>query len=484
MVTTGYLERDVAANGLKLHYQEWGSPAAPPIIMLHGFGVSGHMFDEFAERMQDRYHLIALDQRGHGDSEWASDGDYSRSAFIADLEAFRDALGIERFVLMGHSMGGLNAVSYAVSHPGRVRALILVDVGPESAKDGVDNIVRFTRGPDELEFEEFVEMAHRFNQRRTLENIRERMRHRLKPIENGKYTWKFDRRFRQQESGLRIGSELTNDEMWNLFRNVGVPTLLVRGAESDVLSQDVAVRAAREMQRTRLEVVPGAGHSVPGDNPEDFTAAVRQFLGDLDRGAFEPVSAAEPPPLDQLMEEHSSARRRGLPLGSLILAGAGTVLALAGAGYLLKRRRDLRKRNTGLRRRARSTVEHLPAVTVPGVDLDLARRRAGELVGELSVVGRDGVARARKTIKEVDVERARHAALDLAHALGVSAHATPAAVRAAAGAIDRKQLQKRGSRAIGIGRTAGGTALTLARMGTHLFARRKRHRKTRRVLWS
>src|SRR6185437_5190715 len=205
----------------------------------------------------------------------------------------------------------LNAVSYTVSHGGHVRALILVDVGPESAKEGVDNIVRFTRGPDELEFEEFVEMAHRFNPRRTMENIRERMRHRLKQMDNGKYTWKFDARFRQQDNGLRIGSQLSNDETWQLFRQVAVPTLLVRGGESDVLSQEVAERATREMQRTQLVVVPGAGHSVPGDNPADFTDAVKDFLNAIEERQFQPAASTEPPPLTQLMEEHAAASRRG-----------------------------------------------------------------------------------------------------------------------------------------------------------------------------
>ena len=355
MVTTSYLERDVPANGLKLHYQEWGSPSAPPVIMLHGFGVSGHMFDEFAERMQDRYHLIALDQRGHGDSDWAADGDYTRQSFVDDLEAFREALDIERFVLIGHSMGGLNAVAYTNTHPQRVRALILVDVGPESAKEGVDNIVRFTRGPDELEFEEFVELAHRFNQRRTIENIRERMSHRLKPLESGKYTWKFDNRFRQQDSGLRIGSELSNDESWNLFRGVVAPTLLVRGAESDVLSPGCrrpgdprnAAHASRRGARRRPQR--------PWRQPGRLHGRRRGVPADLDRGAFAPVSAAEPPPLlDQLMEEHAAARKRGLPLGSLVIAGIGVVLALAGTGYVLKRRNDQKKRKVSARARDRA----------------------------------------------------------------------------------------------------------------------------------
>ncbi|MCA9844456.1 MAG: alpha/beta hydrolase, partial [Dehalococcoidia bacterium] len=193
MVTaTSYQEKTASVGSLTLNYQEWGESTGPAVLMLHGFGVSGHMFDEFAERAAGKFRLIALDQRGHGDSDWSEDGDYSREAFVSDVEGFRQALGLDSFILVGHSMGGLNAVAYTAQHPSRVRALVLVDVGPESAREGVENIVRFTRGPDMLEFDEFVEMAHRFNPRRSLENIRDRMRHRLKEAENGKWTWKFD----------------------------------------------------------------------------------------------------------------------------------------------------------------------------------------------------------------------------------------------------------------------------------------------------
>ncbi|MFN0093998.1 MAG: alpha/beta fold hydrolase [Dehalococcoidia bacterium] len=331
MATATYSDRDITVRGLKLHYQEWGDPSLPPLLMLHGFGVDGHMFDEFAERMKDRFHLVALHQRGHGDSDWATDGDYSRDAFAADVDAFRDALGLDQFVLMGHSMGGMNSVTYTVAHPEHVRALILVDVGPEAAREGVENIMRFTQGPDDLEFEEFVQMAHHFNPHRAIENIRERMRHRLKPTENGKWTWKFDKRFRQKDSGIRIGSDLTNDQMWDLYRGVKPPTLLIRGGRSDVLTQEVADRAQREMQRARVVLVPDAGHSVPGDNPDGFTAVVETFLEDLDRGAFEPEVEVSLPPLAELVTENDrAAARRGPSTKTLVLVGAGAALAVAG----------------------------------------------------------------------------------------------------------------------------------------------------------
>ena len=458
MVTTGYLERDLEIGSLKLHYQEWGSPSSPTVLMVHGFGVSGHMFDEFAERMQDRYHLIALDQRGHGDSEWSADGDYSREAFVADIEGFAGALSLDRFVLMGHSMGGLNAVSYTVKNPERVRALILVDVGPEAAKEGVDNIVRFTRGPDELEFEEFVEMAHRFNPRRTLDNIRERMRHRLKQTEGGKWTWKFDKRFRDARDGLRVGSELSNDETWQLFRGIRVPTLLVRGAESDVLTPEVAERVVAEMPRARLSVVARAGHSVPGDNPDDFTAMVREFLADVDGGKFAPVSASEPPPLDALMEEHEvRAQRRGIPILALILVGVTAVLALAGVSFALKKRHDSKSRARA-HRQALNVTSRLKSV-----DIDRARLRAADTASTLAGVGKSGVARAKHSLESVDLERARESAHDLLAALGETARHAPATARTVAPLkVDRKKLRKRAKSTARRGKSGAMTAFELA----------------------
>lgn len=487
MVTAGYLERSVAVGNLKLSYQEWGNPEGQPIIMLHGFGVSGHMFDEFADLMQDRFRLLALDQRGHGDSDWSEEGDYTRDAFVEDLEGFRAQLGIDRFILIGHSMGGLNAVTYANRYAQHVRALVLVDVGPESAKEGVDNIMRFTRGPDELEFEEFVEMAHRFNQRRTLENIRERMRHRLKPTESGKWTWKFDKRFRQPDSGLRVGGQGASDDSWALFRGLRVPVLLIRGGESDVLSQAVAERATTEMRNARLVVVPGAGHSVPGDNPDAFTEAVREFLGDLETGGLGHSAGSAPPPLEQLVEEHSAASRRGASLIVLIAAGAAAVIALATAGVIVKKASNSKKQRQEqqqlqqqqqrtFRGRASTAAQHVPGLHSP--EVELARERAAEVVARLGVVGAQGARRARKTLSEVDVEHARAAAQEALALLSESGRQAPAALRGAVERVERQRTRKRPSRARTIVRGAG--SLTLATAGR--LAGRKPAPKPRRRL--
>ncbi len=470
MVTTGYLEHDVFARDMKFHFQEWGNPSAPTIIMLHGFGVSGHMFDEFAERIQDRYHLLALDQRGHGDTDWSPEGDYSRDAFVNDLEGFREALGIGRFILIGHSMGGLTAATYTVRNPGIVRALVLVDVGPEASHEGVENIQRFTRGPDELEFEEFVEMAHRFNQRRSLENIRERMRHRLKQTDSGKWTWKFDKRFREAPADLRIGSQLSNDEMWQLFRQIEAPTLLVRGAESDVLSPAVAERAVSEMHRARLVTVAGAGHSVPGDNPDDFTAAVTEFLGDLEMGRFEPTSAAEPPPLSTRMEEEEATRGRGSFLTMAVLAGSGAVALLLGTAAV---RSAMAKR-----RRRRALPAFPPALNA---DIERVRRRAVELANELNSLGQSGLSRARTSLRDVELDRARESARDLVHSLGdATVMVRDAASRIDAGEMRDTVTSKRNRQR---GRAFGGLAMRLAMHAAPAIITKRARRRRSWAAW-
>ncbi len=431
-----YTDNQVRVRDVTLHYQEWGDSSAPPVLMVHGFGVSGHMFDEFAARAQGMYRLIAIDQRGHGDSDWAPDGDYSRDAFVADLEAFREALSIENFVLIGHSMGGMNSAFYAANHPDRVKSLVLVDVGPEAAKEGVDNIMRFTRGPDELDFNEFVENALRFNPRRTRENIEERMRHRLKEMPSGKWTWKFDKRFREQDSGLRIGSQATNEETWDVFKSIQCPVLLVRGEQSDVLKSDVADRCVSEMKECALVTVAGAGHSVPGDNPDGFTEPVLEFIertlhtAEAEVPTGSDVAVEDGPTLDELVQSHRSGGR-ARP-GAFALLGVLAVGAVAVGAIALSRKKKPTKREAAV-----AAVESHR----PHVDIDDARERAVRLAGELSYMAKDQAGRARHRLQEIEVNQARDNALEIAHILGRTSRQAPVALKSVA--TNSRQLAAR-----------------------------------------
>ncbi|MCE2487804.1 MAG: alpha/beta hydrolase, partial [Desulfurellaceae bacterium] len=252
------------------HYLDWGTAGKPPFVLLHGGAQTAHSWDDFAPVVRTDYHVYALDQRGHGDSGWAADGDYTRHTQADDVAAFVADRGLAPHLLAGLSMGGINAISYTARYPERVRALVVVDVGPEIEHKGQENIQGFV-GIDALDsFEAFVERAHRFNPRRSLDNLRQRLSHNLKPLPN---------QTRRGSGSLR--SSLKPEELWQDVGTIRCPTLIVRGGESDILSPAAATRLQAAIPDSRLSVVPGAGHSVMGDNPDGFAAAVQAFLQTL-----------------------------------------------------------------------------------------------------------------------------------------------------------------------------------------------------------
>ncbi len=269
-------DRQVRARGMNFHYVEWGEPSHPPLLCLHGITQTAHSWDEVAAALSRDYRVLCFDQRGHGDSDWASDGDYTRQTQAADLDALTDALAVSPFILAGMSMGGINAITFAARHPEKIRALIIVDVSPEVQVRGVESIRSFIQAADELDsFEAFVERAHQFNPRRSLDNIRSRLSHNLKRLPNGKWTWKYDRVLRSGERGFQASALLN---LWDDVHAIGCPTLLIKGAESDILSAESAAKLQAAIPGSRLVVVPGAGHSVMGDNPAGFVAAAQDFL--------------------------------------------------------------------------------------------------------------------------------------------------------------------------------------------------------------
>ena len=128
------VDRFVKANGLNLHYLEWGNPDLPTIVMLHGISQQAHSWDFISLPLSVDYHVLALDQRGHGDTDWSPDGDYSTDIYVKDVDGFINALGLRNFHLMGHSMGGRNSLAWASGRPGTLRSLTIVDTGPRNAK--------------------------------------------------------------------------------------------------------------------------------------------------------------------------------------------------------------------------------------------------------------------------------------------------------------------------------------------------------------
>jgi pimeloyl-ACP methyl ester carboxylesterase len=259
-------------NGLRFHYLDWGTAGRPPMLLLHGGAQTAHSWDEVAPDLAKDHHVLALDQRGHGDTEWAASGSYRRSDFVADVRAFLDARGVTAGTIIGLSMGGINAIGFTAANPSRVRGLVVVDVAPTVAPAGASAIRNQLAQRDFATFSEAVDHAHKFNPRRTRENIVERLRHGMRPTDDGKWVYKFDPAI---GSG---GLAATIEQTWEDVRRIRCPTLLIRGAESAILAAETADRFVRELPGTQTAEVPRAGHSVMGDNPEGFLAAVRPFL--------------------------------------------------------------------------------------------------------------------------------------------------------------------------------------------------------------
>lgn len=269
------VDKFAPANEIRLHYLDWGNHEKPKMLLLHGGAQTAHSWDFFALAMRSQFSVVALDQRGHGDSGWSPVGDYSTTAHIADIDAFTDAIGFDQFYLVGLSMGGRNSYGFAARHPNKVRALVVVDVGPETEKRGTDHIKEFLQDTEVFEsFDWLVERVKRYNPRRPEEQIRGSLQNNLKQMEDGRWTWKHDRR---KGIAQRKGGEFTEDA-WGDVSQIQCPTLIVRGADSDVFSSKTANRMLDSISDAQLVEVPKAGHLVQGDNPLGFEKVVRAFL--------------------------------------------------------------------------------------------------------------------------------------------------------------------------------------------------------------
>lgn len=286
--------RTLAGDGLDIHLLEW-SQEGTPLLFLHGFSNEAHVWDEAAAAVAPYYRTLAMDLRGHGDSGRDPEGRYDYDFHVADVEAVLAALGIERFVLVGHSLGGRIAMRFAGRHPSRLAGLVIVDSAPElDARGTVRITVDLQRGgasggdgisfASEAEYRAVLARAYPAVRQSVLERM---ARHMLRRRDDGRFEPKLDPqwfRLRREadETAMREREERLGREMWDALANVPCPTLVVRGAASDVMSPEVADRMVDEvLQHGRLAIVPRAGHSVMLDNPEGFRDALTSFvLGD------------------------------------------------------------------------------------------------------------------------------------------------------------------------------------------------------------
>ncbi|HVV29697.1 MAG TPA: alpha/beta hydrolase [Mycobacteriales bacterium] len=252
------------------------------VILLHGGGQTRHSWHRAGPRLAAAgWNAVSVDQRGHGDSEWAPGQDYSIDAMEEDLLAVIDQVGGPPPVLVGASMGGSVSLLTTSNHPDLVRALVLVDIVPRIEPAGVARITGFMRGhPDGFaNLDEVAAAVHAYNPHRSRPATPDGLRKNVRQHEDGRWYWHWDPAFLSGGTEPRRG--VPRGRMLNAARNITVPTLLVRGKQSDIVS-DEGVRELLELvPGARYVDISGAGHMVAGDDNDVFSSAVLDFLTEL-----------------------------------------------------------------------------------------------------------------------------------------------------------------------------------------------------------
>jgi esterase len=256
-------------NGLRLRCLDWGTAGKPPVLLLHGLAVFAHAWDHNSAALCPDLHIVALDQRGHGDSDRGPCAEYRTETYAADIIGIADALGWQRFSMVGQSMGGHNAMYVAAMHPERVERLVISDMEPVMRLDLIAYMREADGLPEYDSIEEVIAEAAARNPRPTAELQRQRAEHTVKRLPNGRLTPKYDVNAPKCWAAL---------DLWSDLARITCPTLLVRGAESPVLRPEIARRMVDSIADCQFVEIKGAGHSIGLDNPADFDSAVGNFL--------------------------------------------------------------------------------------------------------------------------------------------------------------------------------------------------------------
>ncbi|MFG3280529.1 alpha/beta fold hydrolase [Streptomyces sp. NPDC048111] len=257
-------------GGCRLHVRDWGGPG-PAVLLLHGGALSAHTWDFVCLGLRDAARLVALDLRGHGDSDWSDD--YRIATMAEDVVAVAGHLGLDRVRLVGMSLGGVVAAHVAAAHPGLVERLVLVDVAPGVDFGSTGRARAFMAGLEPAaSLDAVVDAALRVSPRADRGTLTYRMSTLFRPGPGGMWVPKGDPRPPDFPAILaaieRLGAQLT-----------ALPVLLVRGGRSRVLPQATAERFVQHLPDARLAVVPDAGHIVQEDNPAALTEVLRAFVG-------------------------------------------------------------------------------------------------------------------------------------------------------------------------------------------------------------
>jgi pimeloyl-ACP methyl ester carboxylesterase len=286
----GPTSRSYFSQRLRLRYVDWGNAGAPPMILLHGGQDHCRNWDWVAQRLRGDWHIIAPDLRGHGDSQWSADGNYTMAAYIYDLAQLIHQQQLAPVTIIAHSLGGNIALRYAAIYPGSVRQLVAIEgLGPSPkvlGQQAQKTIAERMKGWIEAKrglagrlprryasIEEAFKRMQEANSHLSPEQARHLTQHGVNQNEDGTYSWKFD-------NYVRVWSpyDLAQGEVEQLWAAIACPTLLVYGKESWA-SNPLEDGRARHFRNAEIVTFEKAGHWVHHDRLDVFLEKVAGFLG-------------------------------------------------------------------------------------------------------------------------------------------------------------------------------------------------------------
>jgi pimeloyl-ACP methyl ester carboxylesterase len=283
----GPMSHSYVSQRLRLHYLDWGNPTSPPLLLIHGNRDHAHNWDWTASRLQDRYHIIAPDLRGHGDSQWSTGSMYAPAEFVYDIAQLVHQQQLAPLRVVAHSLGGNVALRYAGTFPEDVERLVVIEgwggIVPSQSRPAPPKRMRAwieaerslaARQPRRYPtLDDAYQRMHEANPHLSAEQARHLTVHGTNQNEDGTYTWKFDNYIHASQS-----LELSPDEVQALWRNVACPVLLISGSESWMRSGADAGQLVDRFADARHVVVDGAGHWVQHDQLDAFVELIDDFL--------------------------------------------------------------------------------------------------------------------------------------------------------------------------------------------------------------
>jgi pimeloyl-ACP methyl ester carboxylesterase len=269
-------DRYLYTNGLRLHYLDWGNDEQQPMLLLHGFLGHAHVWDDFALTFRAHYHLIALDQRGHGESQWSKEAAYSIDDHFSDIAHFIETLDLNDLIVVGHSMGGRNALFYAACSPQKVKRLILVDSrpndNPQASQALRHLLVSFPLRAGSLnEVAQALQNLYPYLSKKFCHHIAS---HGYRQVQDGEFVPKCDMAMRLQSEGAGYATE----DLWLFMKQVTCPTLIVRGKQSPFLSRQDARKMCKLIPKAELREIPESTHMPAQENPMAFNKIISHFL--------------------------------------------------------------------------------------------------------------------------------------------------------------------------------------------------------------